>query len=285
MDVDEAPETLVKVAEASQDVAAGLNKFLTPVADSAPEITAVIGKCFALSSALRDLAKTIEELLQISRYRRVDAPIYDVAYSLDYTFKDIHAIVGQGFAEGHRRGLSQTTSYREVWRDINVHFQAESGNRLDRRLEYCRACIQELTIILIEGSAVQSKQSAPAVFNAFSDHRAIQLGSILSSVASLHLSTCRPLGSTIESIGRTNLSLLNLVCPLTNHLEAELNDPSPFQTTFLRKESTAGGPGRWSKEPEARTRRPTTSHGTTLGSSPSSSASICSGTSAIAHIL
>lgn len=152
MDRNDAPQMLIAVAEAAQDVAAGLNKFLNPVADSAVEITALIAKCFAVSSALRDLATAIEELRRYSSYNKISDDIADVITSLDFTFKDVHQTVGEGFANIKNTGVSMTAAYRRVWRDIKARFQEESGNTLTRRLEYCRSYLQELTNILQEGS-------------------------------------------------------------------------------------------------------------------------------------
>ena len=154
MDFDEAPKTLLLVAEAAQDVAAGLNKFVAPVSTSAAEITELVSKCFAISAALQNLAKAVKSVRQISRYKSFQDEISDVTYSLDYTFKDVHQIVGEGFKEARDEGFTQITAFRQIWWDINDYFQTESGNNLSRRLDHCQAFLQKLTGILVEGSAV-----------------------------------------------------------------------------------------------------------------------------------
>ncbi|KAL9130883.1 MAG: hypothetical protein Q9217_001033 [Psora testacea] len=142
MDYDEAPNTLRRVAEAAEDVAAGMKKFSTLASSSAAEITDLVSKCFAISSALQYLARAITELWQISIYERYWYGIWDVAYSLDYTFKDIHRFVGEALKE---------TLEDRTWRDINEYFYNESGNSLNRRLELYQAFLQTLTDSLKEG--------------------------------------------------------------------------------------------------------------------------------------
>ena len=151
MDRNDAPRILTAVAQAAQDVAAGLNKFLGPVSGSEVDITALIAKCFEVSSCLRDLAKAVEGSRRRSTYDEVSEGIHDVAHSLDHTFKDVHQIVGEGFADAKKAKLSQTTAFRKVWKNIIDHFQKESGNALVRRLEYCRRLLLDLTDILHEG--------------------------------------------------------------------------------------------------------------------------------------
>ena len=154
MDVDEAPKTLLLVAEAALDVAAGMNKFLIPVSTSAADITDLIAKCFAISSALQVLARTVRNLRQVARYRNYREEISDVAYSVDYTFKDVHSIVGEGFREAIEDGVPQATAFRVIWRRINEFFHDESGNSLSRRLEYYEAFLQRLNTTFVEGWAI-----------------------------------------------------------------------------------------------------------------------------------
>ena len=151
MERDDAPKELARVAEAAHDVAAGLHKFLTPVADHVVEITALISKCFAIKSSLLELASAVEESWRSSKYNRVSVHIEDVTHSLDYTFKDVHQIVGEGFSDAKKAKLSMTSGYRKAWRNINEHFQRQSGNPLVRRLEYCRLLMSDLIDVLHKG--------------------------------------------------------------------------------------------------------------------------------------
>lgn len=151
MDRNEAPEILKAVAEAAQDVAAGLNKFLGPLPESKVDLTALIAKCFGVSSSLHNLAEAVEDTHRLATYARISPDVHNVAYSLDHTFKDVYQVVGEGFLEGKKAKLSQSMAYRRVWRNIVDYFQRESGNTLDRRLEYCRQLLLELTDILHEG--------------------------------------------------------------------------------------------------------------------------------------
>ena len=151
MDRNEAPEILNAIAEAAQHVAAGLNKFLGPLPESKVDLTALIAKCFGVSSSLHNLAEAIENTRRPAIYTRVSADVHDVAHSLDHTFKDVHQIVGEGLLEAKKAKLSQNAAYRRVWRNVCDHFQRESGNALIRRLEYCRQLLVDLTDIFHEG--------------------------------------------------------------------------------------------------------------------------------------
>lgn len=158
MDRNEASVSLIAVAEAAQDVAAGLHKFISPVSDCDADITALIAKCFDVSSALRDLVKAINECRRLAQYHRISGEVQDTCESLDHSFKDVHQIVGEGFADAKRAKTSQTAAYRRVWRNIDEHFRSESGNPLVRRLEYCRLLLIDLYDILREGYLQKSRQ-------------------------------------------------------------------------------------------------------------------------------
>lgn len=151
MDRNEAPEVLNAVAEAAQHVAAGLNKFLGPVPESKVDLTALIAKCFGVSSSLHNLAEAVEDTRRLATYAQISGDLHDVVSSLDHTFKDVHRIVGEGFAQAKKAKLPQSTAYRRVWKNIVEYFQRESGNNLVRRLEYCRQVLVDLTDILHEG--------------------------------------------------------------------------------------------------------------------------------------
>ncbi|KAL9100993.1 MAG: hypothetical protein Q9163_003698 [Psora crenata] len=154
MDYDEAPNTLLLVADTARFVGYGFNKFLTPVSSSAAEIGEVISNCFAISSGLQKLANAIRGLQQISWYHRYQDRISDLAYSLDYTFKDVHGIVGHGLKDYQDEGMPQTASFCRVWADINGHIQTQSGNSLCRRLEHYKLFLESLNNILKEGTPV-----------------------------------------------------------------------------------------------------------------------------------
>ena len=123
-------------AQDAQHVAAGLNKVLGPVPERKVDITALIAKCFEVSSSLHNLAEAVEDSRSSVTYKRISVDVHDVVHSLDHTFKDVHQIVGEGFADAKKAKLSQSTAYRKVWRNIEDHFRRESGNALTRRLEY-----------------------------------------------------------------------------------------------------------------------------------------------------
>lgn len=153
MDRDDAVRELLVVAGAAHDVAAGLNKFLVPVAEDAVEIKTLISKCFAVSSSLHGLASAIGRSTAAAAlaYGGIARPTAEVTACLDHTFKDVHQIVGEGLGDAKRAKVSVSTAYRKVWRNINQYFQGQSRNTLSRRLEYCCLLLDDLTRIIYEG--------------------------------------------------------------------------------------------------------------------------------------
>jgi len=132
---------LIAVAETAQDVESALDQFLGPVADCSADITALIAQCFQTSSALRTLHDTLDDHLSPRRHQLISADVKTVRSSLNYTFTDVKRIFGGIQREG----------YRQVWRDLNDYFRAESGNTLNRRLQYYQQFLRGLTQALLEG--------------------------------------------------------------------------------------------------------------------------------------
>ena len=130
--------SLVAVAESAQDIAAGLNKFLDAVPERSTEITGLISECFAISSALRELSNAIRDPLYYRRFELIQKDVTIVGQSLDYTFQDVE----------RRFGGLRTATYRQVWREMDAHFRAESGNTLVTRLEYYRSFLLRLLHII-----------------------------------------------------------------------------------------------------------------------------------------
>lgn len=149
---------LIASAETAQDVASGLHKFLEPVIESSTEITGLIAECFAVSSALRELNDAVGDPRQNRRYSAISDDVRLVLLSLDYTFKDVIDLFG-GLARTNH--ITQSSGYRQVWRDIEDHFQAESRNTLSMRLEYYKRFLQHLICIMIEGLVMILDMSDP----------------------------------------------------------------------------------------------------------------------------
>lgn len=141
---------LVATAEAAQDIAAGLDKFLSPLPDYSTEITALISECFAISSALRELETAIGDSRSNRRYHQIIEDVRVTLQSLEYTFNDVRRLFG---GLGRADYISQSAAYRLVWQDITAHFMEESGNSLCRRLGFYRrfllvlACVAEGLVI------------------------------------------------------------------------------------------------------------------------------------------
>ena len=136
-------QSLIAVAETAQSIAAGLNKFLDPVPECSTEITGLIAECFAISSALRELSNAISDPLFYRSFALIREDVRTVLSSLDHTFYDV----------GHLFGGLGGATYRQVWREIDLHFQTESRNTLVTRLEYYRNFLIGLTRI-ISGSVL-----------------------------------------------------------------------------------------------------------------------------------
>lgn len=140
---------LVAGAEAAQDIAAGLNKFLGPVPNYSTEITALISECFAISSALRELNSAIGDSRYNSGYHEISQDLTITLQSLGYTFHDVRRLFGD---LGRAEHISQSAAYRSVWQEITAHFMEESSNSLCRRLQfYCRFLL--VLIYVAEGLA------------------------------------------------------------------------------------------------------------------------------------
>lgn len=139
---------LLASAETAQDVASVFNKFLDPVSEHSAEITGLISVCFALSSALRELAEAFSDpRLQASQIIIKD-DLQTLLRSLDYTFKDVHRLFG---GLGRTSHVSPSAGYRQVWREVESHFQEESNNTLSMRLKFYRMFLDDMICIIYEG--------------------------------------------------------------------------------------------------------------------------------------
>lgn len=140
---------LVAAAENAQDIASVFHKFLEPVSEYSTEVTGLISECFAISSALHELAETIQDQRYSGRFINIREDVQITVRSLEYTFTDVHRLFG---------GLGRTTitisaGYRAVWRAIEDHFLLESRNTLCARLKFYRQFLQNLLDILTKGFA------------------------------------------------------------------------------------------------------------------------------------
>lgn len=128
-------------AQNARDVGTAFDRFLDALPDHFTEITALVAELYAICSALRDL-----DLIIISpEYGRRAICIQDdldlVQLSISITLKDVREL----FAGLDRDGYPPTArAYREVWTDLCRHFERESGNTLQTRLERFRQFIMEL---------------------------------------------------------------------------------------------------------------------------------------------
>lgn len=145
---------LVATAEAAQDVASGLNKFLIPVAESSSEIKRLISECFAISSLLGDIAGAIRDPRQSNNYSNISEDLRVAVCSIEYTFDDVHRFCGQIVR-------TSSSAYRDVWRCIESHFSEESRNSLLTRLAYYKRFLEDLRLILDDRLARLAQASVP----------------------------------------------------------------------------------------------------------------------------
>lgn len=145
--------SLIATAETAQDIASALNKFLEPVSESSAQITRLISECFAISSALRELANAIPDPRYRGGYASISEDVQIALRSLEYTFADVHRLFG---GLGRATHLTTSASYRAVWRDIEDHFQVESRSTLCVRLEGYTRFLLDLIDIVIEGFVLAS---------------------------------------------------------------------------------------------------------------------------------
>lgn len=129
-------------AQNARDVGTAFDRFLGALPDYFTEITALVAELYAIGSALRDL-----DLIIISpEYGRRATCILDdldiVQLSLSITLRDVRELFGGLDRDGYP---PTARAYREVWIDICRHFERESGNTLQTRLERFRQFIMELS--------------------------------------------------------------------------------------------------------------------------------------------
>ena len=135
---------IIAVSEDCVDVAEALTKFLTPVNDQSAEIAALIAECYSVSSALRNLDRLIGPFPYHPYYRDISPDLTTVKDSLNYTFDDVHRILGRL----GRVAAEPRAEYVYVWDDLCEYFYHESGNPLRRRLEIYCILLEGLTDIL-----------------------------------------------------------------------------------------------------------------------------------------
>lgn len=129
-------------AQNARDVGTAFDRFLDALPDHFTEITAVVAQLYAIGSALRDL----DFIIISPEYGRRVVCIQDdldiVQLSLSITLRDVRELFDGLDCDGYPPTV---WAYREVWTEICRHFQRESGNTLQTRLERFRQFIMELS--------------------------------------------------------------------------------------------------------------------------------------------
>ena len=138
------PRTLLTLAEDAVTIASGFHQFpphFPP--DLSAECNATIATLFSLSASLKSLTEAIRKEGRPG-YRNYDEKLKALAYSLDYTLKDVTRILGDGMLEGRNEGWSNSETYDQIWQDLQDFCRGESKNTLGRRLEFYERLIKGL---------------------------------------------------------------------------------------------------------------------------------------------
>lgn len=134
------PKHLRDTAELAENVAAGFRQFRTHLPEHTAEITILISDLFAISASLTvivDLSVRPERRLN---WERIKPDLDRVRSSLEYTLEDIYDAFGQLDA----RGRASRTSYKNVWTELDLFFNEESGYSLGTRLRKYKMFLKEL---------------------------------------------------------------------------------------------------------------------------------------------
>lgn len=139
---------LLASAERAEDIASVFNKFLDPVPNHSAEITGLMSVCFALSSALRELAQATSDPRWQTGQFQIKDDLQTLLRSLDYTFNDVHRLFG---GLGRTTSISPSAGYRQVWREVESHFREESNNTLSGRLRLYGIFLDDMICIIYDG--------------------------------------------------------------------------------------------------------------------------------------
>ena len=122
------PRTLLTLADAAVTIASGFHQFPPHLpTDLSAECNATIATLFSLSASLQSLTQAIRKEGRLG-YEEYEKELNDLAYSLDYTIKDVQRIVGDGMLEGHDERWSKSDTINQVWEDLQLFCKTESRN-------------------------------------------------------------------------------------------------------------------------------------------------------------
>lgn len=137
--------TLIAQAESAEDVALALSKFIAPVADHAPDITASISELYAIRSALLDVDTALKSNEYHRNFRLIDEDLELVCLSLQDTVDNIFRILGE---IGNGSFVLYDGMYRQTWKEITLFFRLNGRTTLRMRLETYRRFILELASVV-----------------------------------------------------------------------------------------------------------------------------------------
>lgn len=129
-------------AQNARDVGTAFDRFLDALPDDYfTELTALVAELYAIGSALRDLDLVFTSPESGRRAIIIQDDLDLVQLSLSITLRDVRELFGGLDRDGYPPTVR---AYREVWIEICRHFERESGNTLQTRLERFRQFIMEL---------------------------------------------------------------------------------------------------------------------------------------------
>lgn len=148
-----ASHTLSQLSTRAQSVGASFHAFTPYCPGAGAEIMEVIAHCFTVSGECHKLEDKLVDGGAVARrnWETFHREIKKTLYSVDYTFHDVHTILGDGLLDAQDEGLSKNQVYWRIWQDINGAVRAESGNTLARRLRHYVGMLQELVNLIKEG--------------------------------------------------------------------------------------------------------------------------------------
>jgi hypothetical protein len=134
-------------AEDAQEIASEFlifQDYLPP--EGATDLSALATELFGIKTALLDLDSECRNPRNARTAETLDDEQYVVVKSIEYTFKDVHRLLG-GLVQGRYR--SRREAYRAVWRKLEDFFYEESRNHLVDRLHYYKQFLLELVNLVV----------------------------------------------------------------------------------------------------------------------------------------
>jgi len=130
--------TLIRLAESTEEVAAGLHNFREVLPRHATQITASLSELSAISTALREVDQAQNNRDYAPSFYRIRDDVGILIPSLERTLTDVLDMFSR----------SSSRPFHTVWEDLRYHMEQEEGLGLHERLSCYRDFLQaQLEII------------------------------------------------------------------------------------------------------------------------------------------